>query len=42
MKTITIKEEMRIPGTDIILEEGDRIKVLEASYNYLKQYKKMF
>lgn len=28
MDTITIQEEMRIPGTDVILEEGDRIEVL--------------
>ena len=29
MKTVTIKEEFRIPGTDIILEEGDQIEVLK-------------
>jgi len=28
VKTIKIKEEVRIPGTDIILEAGDRIEVL--------------
>lgn len=30
MKTIKIKEEFQIPGTDIILEAGDRIEINEA------------
>lgn len=29
--TIKIKEDVRIPGTDIILEEGDRIEILKES-----------
>lgn len=27
---ITIEEEVRIPDTDIILEKGDKIRVIEA------------
>ena len=30
MKTVTIKEEFEIPGTDVILEAGDRFQILEA------------
>jgi hypothetical protein len=29
MKEIKIKEEFQIPGTDIILESGDRIEIKE-------------
>lgn len=31
MKTITIKEDVRIPGSDIILEKGDKIEIKEAN-----------
>ena len=32
MRTITIAEEVQIPGTNIVLEKGDRIQVVnEAS-----------
>jgi len=29
MKTIRIQEDVRIPGTDVILEKGDKIEVLK-------------
>lgn len=32
MKHIEIKEECRIPGTDIILEAGDKIKIIKESH----------
>jgi hypothetical protein len=32
MKIITIYEETKIPGTDIILEAGDKIQVQEATF----------
>jgi len=28
-KIIKIKDEVRIPGTNIILEKGDRIEIIE-------------
>ena len=31
METIKIKEDVRVPGTDIILEAGDKIKVLKEN-----------
>lgn len=31
MKEIRIKKETKIPGTDYVLEVGDRIKVLESN-----------
>lgn len=41
MKTIKIKEEMRIPGTDIILEEGDKIEVMsEKALNEASDFRK--
>lgn len=30
MRTIKIKEEFRIPGTNVILEAGDRVRILET------------
>jgi len=30
---ITIKEEMRIPGTDVVLEAGDKVEVLKERVN---------
>lgn len=30
MKTIEIKEDFRLPGTDIILEIGDKIQIKES------------
>lgn len=33
MKTIEIKEDFRLPGTDVILEAGDKIQIQEAN-NY--------
>jgi hypothetical protein len=32
VRTLTIKEDVRVPGTDIILEEGEEIEILEATY----------
>lgn len=29
---IEIKEEVRIPGTDIILERGDKVKIMKEAY----------
>lgn len=29
MKTVTIKEDFRLPGTDVILEKGDKISIKE-------------
>ena len=31
-ETIEIKEEVRLPGTDIVLEKGDRIRVIQESH----------
>lgn len=31
-KRVTVKEDVRIPGTNVIVEEGDQIQVLEAGY----------
>lgn len=31
MKTIRIEEEFIIPGTDVVLEEGDTIRILKES-----------
>jgi len=33
-KSIEIKEEVRIPGTDIILEAGDKIEVLKEGLKW--------
>jgi len=33
MKTIKIKEDIRIPGTDFILEAGDKIELLTEASN---------
>lgn len=29
MKTITIQEEFKIPGTNVVLEEGDKVRVIK-------------
>ena len=42
MKTLTIKEEMRIPGTDIILEAGDKIGVLKEALFLENSLEKVF
>ena len=31
MRMVDIKEEVKLPGTNIVLEKGDRIRVLNAS-----------
>lgn len=33
MKTIKIKEDFRLPGTDVILEKGDKIQVKEDAHS---------
>ena len=35
MRTITIAEEVRLPGTDIVLEKGDKIRVLTEKEDYI-------
>ena len=47
MKTITIRKNIRIPGTDIILEKGDRIslipkKLCEFDNEFLNLYESQF
>lgn len=32
MRTVTIKEETPIPGTNVVLEEGDKITIKEDTY----------
>ena len=32
-ETITIQEDVRIPGTDIVLEKGDRIQIEESMFS---------
>jgi len=32
-KVIEIKKEVKIPGTDVVLEEGDKIQVINERYN---------
>lgn len=32
VRTLTIKEDVRVPGTDILLESGEEIEILEATY----------
>ena len=42
---ITIKEEFKIPGTNIVLEEGDRISIMESKVDLkhcADQLEKMF
>ena len=29
MRTITINEDVKLPGTNIVLEKGDRIRVID-------------
>jgi len=37
MKTIEIKEEFKIPGTDVIVEIGDRVEVVENKVKELEE-----
>lgn len=39
MKTITIYEDTKIPGTDIILETGDQISILTEADDFNKMQK---
>lgn len=32
MKTLSVKENFQIPGTDVLLEEGDEITLLEGEF----------
>jgi hypothetical protein len=42
MKTITVEKEVKIPGTKIVLEAGDKIQIREVKYSELVAVEKEF